>query len=117
MTFGQLPAQPKAWDQVSSAVSACKNDAQAMALLLGWLTAARLGCVRQLAKADTGVPRQVDGLLGQRDTVLSPRHATGKSQRLLGPLLAKSRHSVSSENEAPAPPSHQKQTSQKKVYF
>ena len=118
VTFGQrskqeLPSQPKAatWDQVSSAVSACKNDAQAMALLLGWLTAARLGCVRQLTKADIkwsaqhtlirfskGKSARIRGpytvhaqpippefrdrwtnFFGQRDTVLFPRHVTGKS--------------------------------------
>lgn len=48
----ELPNQPQAatWKQVSDAIKQTKNDAQAMALLLGWLTAARLGCIRALSK-------------------------------------------------------------------
>lgn len=48
----ELPNQPKAatWEEVAEAIRKAKNDSQAMALLIGWLTAARLGCVRQLKK-------------------------------------------------------------------
>ena len=48
----ELPNQPKAatWEQVRAAIKKTTNDAQAIALLLGWLTAARLGCIRTLSK-------------------------------------------------------------------
>lgn len=48
----ELPNQPKAacWAQVREAIRVCDNEPRAMALLLGWLTAARLGCIRQLSK-------------------------------------------------------------------
>lgn len=48
----ELPNQPKAasWSQVAEVVRSTKCDAQAMAILLGWLTAARLGCIRSLSK-------------------------------------------------------------------
>lgn len=82
VTFGhrskqELPDQPKAasWEQVSNAVTACKNDAQAMALLIGWLTAARLGCVRQLSKGDVKWSAQ--------HTLV--RFSKGKSARIRGP--------------------------------
>lgn len=82
LTFGhrskqELPNQPQAatWEQVRSAVETCKNDAQAMALLIGWLTAARLGCVRQLSKADVKWSAQ--------HTLV--RFSKGKGARIRGP--------------------------------
>ena len=73
----ELPVQPKAasWEQVSHAVRACKNDGQAMALLIGWLTAARLGCVRQLSRGDVKWSAQ--------HTLV--RFSKGKSARIRGP--------------------------------
>lgn len=82
VTFGhrskqELPSQPKAatWEQVSKAIEECQNDAQAMALLVGWLTAARLGCVRQLSAADVKWTAE--------NTLV--RFAKGKGARLRGP--------------------------------
>lgn len=82
VTFGhrskqELPNQPKAatWEQVRQAIAACKNDAQAMALLIGWLTASRLGCVRQLSKGDVK--------WSAKHTLV--RFAQGKGARIRGP--------------------------------
>jgi integrase len=82
VTFGhrakqELPDQPKAatWEQVSNAISECKNDAQAMVMLIGWLTASRLGCVRQLSKGDVK--------WSAKHTLV--RFAKGKGARIRGP--------------------------------
>lgn len=82
VTFGhrakqELPNQPKpaTWDQVSKAIEECKNDAQAMALLIGWLTASRLGCIRQLSKGDVKWSAQ--------HTLV--RFTKGKGARIRGP--------------------------------
>ena len=46
---------PATADQVFEAIHKTKDDAVAAALLLGWLTASRLGCILQLAKEDIAV--------------------------------------------------------------
>ena len=50
----ETPSQPTpaTVDQIMQVVVKTERDPVAIAILLGWLTAARLGCIRQLAKKD-----------------------------------------------------------------
>ena len=72
-----LPNQPKAatWEQVRKAIKETKNDAEAMALLIMWLTAARGGCIRQLSTAN----------IQSSKTALSITFHQGKGARARGP--------------------------------
>lgn len=73
----EMPDQPKAatWDQVRKAITKTKDDAQAMALLLGWLTAARLRCIRRIQK---------DRIIDTPES-LSITFVEGKTVKLIGP--------------------------------
>lgn len=53
----EIPVQPQAAveEQVMKAIASTSDDAAAAALLLGWLTASRLGCILQLHTEDVVV--------------------------------------------------------------
>lgn len=50
----ELPRQPKAatWHQVQQAIAMAGSTKAQLAILLGWFTTQRIGCVRQLEKQD-----------------------------------------------------------------
>ena len=73
----ETPNQPQAIsaEQLYEVVEKVSHPARAMALLLGWLTAARLGCIRKLQKGDVVLKKNV----------LSVTFRHGKGVRAKGP--------------------------------
>ena len=73
----EKPDQPRpvTAQQLYDAVAKTKDDAVAVALILGWLTASRLGCILQLAKED----------IAESKEALSVTFRRGKGVRASGP--------------------------------
>ena len=83
----EKPTQPRpaTSQEVYAAVEKTKDDAVAVALLLGWLTASRLGCILQLKKEDIATTKDS----------LSITFRRGKGVRASGPYTV---------HTAPLPP-------------